>query len=140
MPPPTTISIVNDFGNLKFDSIGDYKCVASSYTINSKDNYSLITNNDIITRTETGNLDIISDKEIITLTSNGNYSDAITIEATNANGGILQTAGTGGIDMTTTNGEINLLSQGSDINIGVSPAGVPTSQQTQNLNLESVNN
>ena len=140
MPPPTTISIVNDFGNLKFDSIGDYKCVASSYTINSKDNYSLITNNDIITRTETGNLDIISDKEIITLTSNGNYSDAIIIEATNANGGIVQTAGTGGIDMTTSNGDINLLSQGANINIGVSPIGTPQYLQTQNLNLESFNN
>ena len=140
MPPPTTLSIVNNSGSLNFNSVGNYNCTASLYTINSTNNYSLITTNDIITRTETGNLDIIADIGIITLNSNGNYSNAITIEATNINGGISQTAGTGGIDMTTINGDINLLSQGANINIGVSPVGTPSSQQTQNLSLESFNN
>jgi len=134
-----TLSIVNNSGNLNFTSTGEFKCVASSYTLNSNDYYKLTTTKDITARTNTGNLNIISDKGIITINSNGNYNDAIIIEATNANGGILQTAGTGGINMNTSNGEINLLSQGSDINIGVSPAGTPSNQQTQNLNLESFN-
>jgi len=136
----STIPIINDSGSLKFDSISNYNCVATSYKINTKKDYSLITGNDIITRTETGNLDIISDKGIITLTSKGNYNNSITIEAINTNGGIVQTAGTGGINMTTSNGEINLLSQGSNINIGVSPIGIPDYLHTQNLSLESVNN
>ena len=55
-------------------------------------------------------------------------------------GTILQTAGTGGINSISTNGEINLLSQGSDINIGVTPEGTPSNLQTNNLNLESLNN
>jgi len=137
--PPKTLSIVNDNGSLNFNSVGNYNCTTSSHTTNVNNKYTIISNNDIITRTESGNLSISADIGIVNLSSNGNYSDAITIEATNANGGILQTAGTGGIDMTTTNGEINLLSQGSDINIGVSPAGIPSSQQTQNLNLEAFN-
>ena len=138
--PPKTLSVVNNSGNLNFTSGADYKCVSSFYTINSNNKYTLTANNDIVTRSETGNLDLSSDLGIITISSNGNYNNAITIEATNANGGISQTAGTGGINMTTSNGEINLLSQGSDINIGVSPAGTANNLQTQNLNLESLNN
>jgi len=135
-----TLSIVNNFGNLNLNSTGEYKSKVSSYTLGSYGYYNITTTDDINTRTDTGNLNIIADKGIITINSDGNYSDAITIEATNVNGGILQTAGTGGINMTTTNGDINLLSEGSDINIGVSPAGTPSNQQTQNLNLESFDN
>jgi len=138
--PQSTLSIVNNNGSLNFNSIGNYNCTSSSYTINTNNKYSVISTNDIITRTNTGNLNVSSDIGIITLNSNGQYNNAITIESTNINGGILQTAGTGGINSISTNGEINLLSQGSDINIGVTPEGTPTNLQTNNLNLESLNN
>ena len=138
--PAKTLSLVNNFGNLNFTSGADYKCVSSFYTINSNNKYTLNVNNDIVTRSETGNINISSDVGVITISSDGNYANAVTIEAINENGGILQTAGTGGINMNTSNGEINLLSKGSDINIGVSPDGTPANLQTQNLNLESFNN
>ena len=138
--PAQTLSIVNNSGSLNFDSIANYNCTSSIYNINTNKNYNLIANDDIITRTETGNLDIVSDIGIIKLNSNGNYDNAIVIEAANVNGGIVQTAGTGGINIYTSNGDIDLLSKGSNINIGVSPNGTPALLQTQNLNLECFNN
>jgi hypothetical protein len=138
--PPTSLSVVNNNGSLNFNSVGNYNCTSSSYTVSSNNKYSVIATNDIITRSNTGNLNISSDIGIITLNSNGNYNNAIVIEASNQNGGILQTAGTGGVNVTTSNGQINLLSKGSDINIGKSPIGTPANLQTKNLNLESLNN
>lgn len=138
--PPISFSVVNNSGSLNFNSVGNYNCTASQYTINSNNKYNVIANDDIITRSETGNLNISTDIGIITLNSNGNYNNAIQLNSTNSNGGIVQTAGSGGINMTTTNGEINILSKGSDINIGVSPDGTQPNLQTQNLNLEAFNN
>ena len=137
---PQSLSIVNGNGNLNFNSLANYNCTASSYTVNTNNKYSVISNNDIITRSETGNLNISSDIGVIKLSSNGNYNNAITLEATNTNGGISQTAGKGGVNIITSNGQINLLSKGSDINIGQSPIGTPANLQTQNLNLESLYN
>ena len=102
--PAKTLSLVNNFGNLNFTSGADYKCVSSFYTINSNNKYTLNVNNDIVTRSETGNINISSDVGVITISSDGNYANAVTIEAINENGGILQTAGTGGINMNTSNG------------------------------------
>ena len=139
MSIPTVLSIINTHGSINFDSIANYDCVSESHTINTNSFSTLTANNDIYMESYTGNIDIIIDIGIIKINSFGNHSNAIIIEATNSNGGILQTAGTGGINLTTSNGDINLLSQGSNINIGVSPDGTPAQQQTHNLNLESFN-
>ena len=138
--PPQTSSVVNASGSLNFDSIANYNCTSSLYTINTNKGYTLIANDDITTRTEQGNINIISDIGQIIINSNANNPEAIIIEATNVNGGITQTAGTSGININTTDGDINLLSKGADINIGVSPPGTSELLQTQNLNLESLHN
>ena len=137
--PAKTFSIVNNSGSLNFDSIANYNCTSSLYNINTNKSYTLIATEDLITRTETGNLNVISDIGQIIINSNGNYTNAITIEATNTNGGIVETAGTGGINLNATNGDIDILSKGANINIGVSPVGTLASNQTQNLNLECFN-
>lgn len=135
-----TLSVVNIKGSLNFDSNGNYDCIGTTQTIQSNTFFSLTAQNNIDIETSTGNLNIISDIGVITINSDGNIKNAIIIEATNSNGGILETAGTGGITLLTSNGDIDILSQGSNINIGVSPIGTPASQQTQDVNIESFNN
>ena len=135
-----TLSIINKKGSLNLDSLGNHDYIGSSHTIQSNTFFSLTAQKNIDIDTYTGNLNIISDIGVITINSDGNITNAIIIEATNSNGGILETAGTGGITLLTSNGDINILSQGSNINIGVSPIGTPATQQTQDVTIESFNN
>jgi hypothetical protein len=136
----STLTVVNTLGSINFDSISNYECIAKTQILTSNNFFTITSINDIDLETYSGNLGIYADTGIITINSDGNYSNAVIIDASNANGGILQTAGTGGINLITTNGDIDLLSQGSNINIGVSSVGTPAPLQTQNLNLESFNN
>jgi hypothetical protein len=136
----TTLSIVNNSGSLNFDSIAKYDCQSTSYTINSSNFYTVTSNTDLYMETYSGNLGVRSDKGVITINSTGNYSNAVVIQASNTNGGILQTAGKGGFNVITSNGDINLLSKGSNVNIGVSPIGTSPIYQTQNITLESYDN
>jgi len=136
----STLKVVNTLGSINFDSISNYECIAKTQILTSNNFFTITSINDIDLETYSGNLGIYADTGIITINSDGNYSNAVIIDASNANGGILQTAGTGGINLITTNGDIDLLSQGSNINIGVSSVGTPAQLQTQNLNLESFNN
>ena len=135
-----TLELKNNHGSLFFDSLGNHDYIGSSHTIQSNTFFSLTAQKNIDIDTYTGNLNIISDIGVITINSDGNITNAIIIEATNSNGGILETAGTGGITLLTSNGDINILSQGSNINIGVSPIGTPATQQTQDVTIESFNN
>jgi hypothetical protein len=135
----TTLQVVNNNGSLNFDYGGNYSCIASEYNIQSSGNYYCDVIGNITTQNHSGNIAIVSDIGTITLDSNANLSNAIIIEATNSNGGILNTAGIGGYKVITSNGDISLLSQGADINIGVSSTGTPANQQTQNVNIESFN-
>lgn len=135
-----TLSILNINGSINFDSLGNYDCIGNSQSIESKTFISLTSSNNIDINTSKGNLNIVSDIGVITLNSDGNIKNAIIIEATNSNGGILETAGTGGISLLTSNGDIDILSQGANINIGVSPVGTPAAQQTQNVNIDCFNN
>ena len=137
--PPTTLSIVNNSGSLNFNSVGNYSCTSSSYTVNTNNKYSVISNNDIINRSSAGNSYISSDIGIISINSNGKYNNSVEISASNSTGGIVETAGSGGISLTSSNGAINLLSQGSNINIGITPVGTPANLQTYNLNLGALN-
>jgi hypothetical protein len=136
----TTLQVVNNNGSLNFDYGANYSCIASEYNIQSSGNYYCDVIGNHTTQNHSGNIAIISDIGTITLDSNANLSNAIIIEATNSNGGILNTAGIGGYKVITSNGDISLLSQGADINIGVSSIGTPANQQTQNVNIESFNN
>ena len=135
-----TLELKNNHGSLFFDSLGNHDYIGSSHTIQSNTFFSLTAQKNIDIDTYTGNLNIISDIGVITINSDGNITNAIIIEATNSNGGILETAGTGGITLLTSNGDIDILSQGSNINIGVSPIGTPATQQTQDVTIESFNN
>lgn len=134
------ITITNNGGSFIFNSLGEYNCIASEYTINSNLGYFCdVAIGNHTTQVNFGNIAILSDEGTITLDSNASLSNAIIIEASNSNGGILNTAGTGGYNVITSNGDISLLSQGADINIGVSAIGTPANQQTQNVNIESFN-
>ena len=135
-----TLELKNNFGSLFFDSVGNHEYIGSTVSIQSNTFFSLTAKNNIDIETYTGNLNIISDIGVITINSDGNITNAIIIEATNSNGGILETAGIGGITLLTSNGDIDILSQGANINIGVSPIGTPASQQTQDVNIECFNN
>lgn len=137
----TTLSILNDHGNLFFDSDADYSSSAKSYNIGSSNgDYSLTIGNNIDIKTTNGYLKQTAVFGAININSSGNLSNAVIISASNVNGGILQTAGTAGFNVTTTNGNINLLSRGADIDIGVSPIGTPQNLQTQNINIECFDN
>uniref|UniRef100_A0A6C0F090 LamG-like jellyroll fold domain-containing protein n=1 Tax=viral metagenome TaxID=1070528 RepID=A0A6C0F090_9ZZZZ len=138
--PQKSFSVVNNNGSIKFDNLANYRSVGSSYIIDSNTYYKLGVANDIDIEAYTGNLTIVADTQSIILNSNANLANAIIIEASNTNGGILQKAGKGGINLLTSNGDIDILSQGSNINIGVSSTGTSGPQQTQNINLESFNN
>ena len=129
----------NNNGNLTFSSDTKYKCVSSSYDIRTNSTYTLNSTNNIKLNSDNGNIAVNVNSGELKLTSLGNLSNAIILEATHANGGILQTAGTAGITLNTTDGNIDLLSKGSNINIGVSPIGTSSSNQTQNLNMECFN-
>lgn len=137
--PQKSFSVVSNNGSIKFDNLANYRSVGSSYIIDSNTYYKLGVANDIDIEAYTGNLTIVADNQAITLNSRANLANAIIIEASNTNGGILQKAGKGGINLLTSNGDIDILSQGSNINIGVSSTGIPAPQQTQNINLESFN-
>ena len=50
--PPQTLLIKNDNGTLNFNSLGIYSCTSNSHTTNSNNKYTVIANNDIITRYE----------------------------------------------------------------------------------------
>ena len=113
----------NNNGNLTFSSDTKYKCVSSSYDIRTNSTYTLNSTNNIKLNSDNGNIAVNVNNGELKLTSLGNLSNAIIIEATHINGGILQTAGTAGINLNTTDGNIDLLSKGSNINIGVSPIG-----------------
>jgi len=129
----------NNNGNLTFSSDTQYKCVSSSYDIRTNSTYTLNSTNNIKLNSDNGNIVVNVNSGELKLTSLGNLSNAVILEATHANGGILQTAGTAGINLKTTYGNIELLSKGSNINIGVSPVGTVSSNQTQNLNMECFN-
>lgn len=135
----TTLQVVNNNGSLNFDYGANYSCIASQHNIQSSGNYYCDIVGNITTQNHSGNIVIVSDIGTITLDSNASLSNAIIIEATNSNGGILNTTGVGGYKVITSNGNISLLSQGADIDIGVSPIGTPANQQTQNVNIESFN-
>ena len=140
MSQQTTLQVLNKNGSLNFNSVGQYNCIASEYTINSNLGYFCdVAIGNHTTQVNFGNIAIVSDEGTITLDSNASLSNAIIIEASNSNGGILNIAGTGGYNVITSNGDISLLSQGADINIGVSAIGTPANQQTQNVNIESFN-
>ena len=130
----------NNNGNLTFSSDTKYKCVSSSYDIRTNSTYTLNSTNNIKLNSDNGNIAVNVNNGELKLTSLGNLSNAVILEATHANGGILQTAGTAGITLNTTDGDIDLLSKGSNINIGVSPIGTSSSNQTQNLNMECFDN
>ena len=136
---PQSLYIKNDKGTLNFDSSAHYECIASEYNIQSSDSYFCDVNNNIIMQNHYGNFNITSDTGVISIDSNMSSSNAIVIEATNSNGGILNMTGTGGYNVITANGNISLLSKGADIDIGVSAIGTPAGQQTQNVNIESFN-
>ena len=127
-------------GNLLFNNDSKYSCISNSYNVKTNSTYTLNAANNININTSSGNLGINVNDGELRLTSLGNLSNAIVIEATNTNGGILQTAGSGGIKLNTSNGDINILSKGSDINIGVSSIGTPALNQTQNINMECFDN
>ena len=130
----------NNNGNLTFSSDTKYNCVSSSYDIRTNSTYTLNSTNNIKLNSDNGNININVNNGELKLTSLGNLSNAIIIEATHINGGILQTAGTSGIALNTIDGDIDLLSKGSNINIGVSSVGTSASNQTQNLNMECFDN
>ena len=136
---PQSLLIVNDFGQLDFNSDGTYTLITKEQLIQSNTGYTLDIVGDITETTKYGNIHISADIGTITLTSNSALSNAIILEATHPNGGIINTTGTGGFTVITSNGDINLLSMGTDINIGVSANGTPAIQQTQNVNIESFN-
>jgi hypothetical protein len=136
---PQSLLIVNDFGQLDFNSDGTYTLITKEQLIQSNTGYTLDIVGDITETTQYGNIHISADIGTITLTSNSALSNAIILEATHPNGGIINTTGTGGFTVITSNGDINLLSMGTDINIGVSANGTPAIQQTQNVNIESFN-
>lgn len=127
-------------GNLTFDSNGFYDCNSKGHLTNSYGYYIAEAENDIRIQSHNGNVNIISDHDTIQLLSNSNSSNAIILNAINVSGGINMLTGTGGFDITTSNGDISLLSQGANINIGVSPPGTLSSQQTQNITIECFNN
>ena len=139
-PPPNTLSIVTSNGSLNFDSLSNYTCLSKVHLIHANSDYSVTAETNIDIETTTGNLNLISDLGVITINSKADIPNSIIIEATNSNGGILETAGTGGITLLTSNGDIDILSQGANINIGVSPIGTPASQQTQDVTIECFNN
>ena len=126
--------------NLLFNNDSKYSCISNSYHVKTNSTYTLNAANNINFNTRNGNYIVNVNDGEIRLTSIGNLSNAIVIEATNSNGGILQTAGIGGIKLNTIDGDIDLLSKGSDINIGVSSVGTPALNQTQNINMECFNN
>lgn len=130
----------NNNGNLTFSSDTQYKCVSSSYDIRTNSTYTLNATDAIKLNSDSGNINVNVNNGELKLTSLGNLSNAVILEATHPNGGILQTAGTSGITLNTNDGDINLLSKGSNINIGVSPVGTSSTIQTQNLNMECFNN
>ena len=130
----------NNTGQLSFDTDTNYSCIGETYTIRSNDTYILNSTNNININTDTGNLSLNAQNGQLTLISNGDLNNAIVIDATNTNGGILQTAGTGGININTSNGDIDILSKGKNINIGVSPVGTIDSLHTQNINMECFDN
>ena len=136
----TGTSLNINSGNLLFNNDSKYSCISQSYNIKSNSTYVLNASNNININTSSGNYGVNVNDGELRLTSLGNLSNAIIIEATNTNGGILQTAGLGGIHLTTSNGDIDLLSKGADINIGVSSVGTPAINQTQNINMECFNN
>ena len=127
-------------GNLLFNNDSKYSCISNSYNVKTNSTYALNAANNININTSNGNFGVNVNNGELRLTSLGNLSNAIIIEATNSNGGILQTAGIDGIKLNTTNGNIDLLSKGADINIGVSSVGTPAENQTQNINMECFNN
>ena len=136
----TGTSLNINSGNLLFNNDSKYSCISQSYNIKSNSTYLLNASNNININTSSGNYGVNVNDGELRLTSLGNLSNAVIIEATNTNGGILQTAGLGGIHLTTTNGDIDLLSKGADINIGISSVGTPALNQTQNINMECFNN
>ena len=136
---PKSLLIVNDYGQLDFNSDGTYTLITKEQLIQSENTYDLDIKGDIIQTSQQGNITITADIGTITLTSNSSLSNAIIFEAINPTGGIMNTAGTGGFDVLTANGDINLLSMGANINIGVSASGTPAIEQTQNVNIESFN-
>ena len=127
-------------GNLLFNNDSKYSCISNSYNVKTNSTYTLNAANNININTSSGNFGVNVNAGELRLTSLGNLSNAIIIEATNTNGGILQTAGIGGIKLTSTDGDIDLLSKGADINIGVSSVGTSALNQTQNINMECFNN
>jgi hypothetical protein len=137
----TTLQIVNNKGSLNFNYDGSFECITTNYIINSDTgNYSCDIDGNILEQTHSGNIALVSDIGTITLTSNASLSNAIIIQSTNNDGGIINIAGSGGFDVLTENGNINVLSMGADINIGVSANGTSAMEQTQNVNIESFNN
>ena len=137
----TSLSVKSDnTGQMTFDNDTNYNCISEIYNIRANDTYTLNTTNNIDINTELGNLAVNVQNGILNLTSYGNFSNSIIIEATNINGGILQTANKGGIKLYTSNGDIDILSKGQNINIGVSSPGTPPNQQTQNIHMEALNN
>jgi hypothetical protein len=137
----TSLSVKSDnTGQMTFDNDTNYNCISETYTIRANNTYTLNTTNNIDINTELGNLAINVQNGILNLTSRGNSSNSIIIKATNINGGILQTANKGGIKLYASNGDIDILSKGKNINIGVSSSGTPPNQQTQNINMEALNN
>ena len=135
-----TLLITNENGSLSFNSLGNYVSVSATHSIQSNDFLSLTAPNDINIDTSNGNINTTAHNGVITINSDANITNSIIIEATNASGGILETAGTGGITLLTSNGDIDILSQGTNINIGVSPVGTPAAQQTQDVNIDCFNN
>ena len=135
-----TLLITNINGSLSFNSLGNYVSVSATHSIQSNDFVSLTAPNDINIDTSNGNINTTAHNGVITINSDANITNSIIIEATNASGGILETAGTGGITLLTSNGDIDILSQGTNINIGVSPVGTPAAQQTQDVNIDCFNN
>jgi len=136
----TGTSLNINSGNLLFNNDSKYSCISNSYNVKTNSTYTLNAANNININTSSGNFGVNVNAGELRLTSLGNLSNAIILEATNTNGGILQTAGIGGIKLTTTNGDIDLLSKGADINIGISSIGTPALNQTQNINMECFNN
>jgi len=128
----------NSKGSLQFTSDTNYKCVSSSYDIRTNSNYNLNSTKNIKLNSDNGNIKLNVSNGELRLTSNDNLSNAVILEATHIDGGILQTAGTKGININTNNGDINLLSKGSNINIGISEVNTLTQKQTQNIDIACV--
>ena len=138
MTSGNNLLINNESGNFRFTGNANLDSIAEKINLNSNSIFKVNANGDISLNTDTGSTKLTNESQKIFLKAEST-SDAIDIQATNAQGGINIDAGTQGIDIDST-GNIDLFSKGNHINLGVAPDGTSTNDMTQTINLESLSN